>query len=124
MLDDLYREVILDHYHNPRHASRLQNPTVTEQGVNPLCGDEITLDVAIKNGKVLDAAFVGQGCAISQAAASLLLDEVIGQSVSAVKAWKNERHLALLSIDLTPTRMKCALLSLKTLQLALSQLPS
>ena len=121
---DFYREVILDHYRQPRHAGHLASPTVTEQGVNPLCGDEIMLDVAIKNGKVLDAAFVGQGCAISQAAASLLLDEVIGQSVSAVKAWTNKQHLALLSIDLTPTRMKCALLSLKTLQLALSQLPS
>lgn len=119
---DLYREQILDHYRHPRYFQKVINTTVQGEGANPICGDELEIKLEVKNGRIVDASFSGQGCAISQAAASLLLQEIVGKSASQVKTLDNVDHLALLGIELSPSRMKCALLSLKTMQLALDKL--
>ena len=83
-LDELYRQVILDHYRSPRRAGRLAAPTAHAEGTNPLCGDEVTLDLLITDGKVTDAAVTGRGCSISQASASMMADRIVGMSVTEV----------------------------------------
>jgi len=79
-LEELYREVILDHYRTPRNQGRIENADATAQGVNPLCGDEITIDLALSNGVVTDIAVQGQGCSISQASASMMTEAVKGKT--------------------------------------------
>ena len=81
-MDDFYRENILDHYKNPRNAGHLDHPTATAEGVNPLCGDELSVELEIDGGTVQDVRFNGRGCAISQAAASMISDVVKGKSVA------------------------------------------
>jgi nitrogen fixation NifU-like protein len=83
-VEELYREVILDHYHNPRHRGSLAAASAHAEGSNPLCGDEITLDLAVVDGTVADLAFNGQGCSISQASASMMSDAVIGKSIDEI----------------------------------------
>ncbi|MBI4039298.1 iron-sulfur cluster assembly scaffold protein [Candidatus Daviesbacteria bacterium] len=119
---DFYREHILDHYKNPRYFQKVINTTVKGEGANPICGDELVIELEVKNNRIVDASFSGQGCAISQAAASLLLQEIVGKSTKLVQSIGNKEHLALLGIELSPARIKCALLSLKTIQLALGKL--
>ena len=79
-LEDLYREVILDHYRNPRNRGHLDAPDATAQGVNPLCGDEINIDLTIRDGIVTDVAIEGQGCSISQSSASMMSEAIKGKS--------------------------------------------
>ena len=79
-VEELYREVILDHYRNPRHRGTLDAPDARAEGSNPLCGDEITIDLALENGVVTDVAITGQGCSISQASASMMSDAILGKS--------------------------------------------
>jgi nitrogen fixation NifU-like protein len=115
--DTMYREHILDHYQHPRNKGTLRHPDVTSTMKNPLCGDEITIAFKVdKAGKISDIAFLGAGCAISQAAASLLTEEVKGKTLAEVKAITNDRLLELLHIPLGPVRIKCALLSLKIIE--------
>jgi nitrogen fixation NifU-like protein len=83
-VEELYREVILDHYRNPRHRGSLAAASAHAEGSNPLCGDEITLDLAVVDGTVADLAFNGQGCSISQASASMMSDAVIGKSIDEI----------------------------------------
>jgi nitrogen fixation NifU-like protein len=83
-LDELYRQVILDHYRNPRRSGRLESPTAHAEGTNPLCGDEISLDLVIAEGKVAEAAVTGRGCSISQASASMMADRIIGKTLAEV----------------------------------------
>jgi nitrogen fixation NifU-like protein len=83
-LDDLYRDIILDHYRNPRHRGRLPAPTVTREGFNPLCGDEVTIDLTVKGGRVVDVAYSGSGCSISQASASMMTEAVLGKDLDEV----------------------------------------
>ena len=116
---DLYAENILEHYHNPRHYGQLNAPTVSFEDSNPLCGDIIRLTLHINNNKLEDAKFSGEGCAISQASASMLLDEIIGKDVSFIKEISNEYIYDLLGVPLSPARVKCALLSLAALKKAL-----
>lgn len=116
---DLYAENILEHYHNPLHYGQLEAPTVSFEDSNPLCGDVIRLDLQIKDNKLIEVRFSGEGCAISQASASMLLDEVIGKDVSFIKEISNEHIYNLLGVTLSPARIKCALLSLATLKKAL-----
>jgi nitrogen fixation protein NifU and related proteins len=115
---DIYREVILDHYQNPHHHGALDNPDAVYTDSNPLCGDEITMQVKVgADGRVSDVAFDGQGCAISQASASLLTDEIIGMKVDDVlKLGRQDVLDNLGGIELTPIRLKCALLSLGVLK--------
>ena len=115
-LDDLYRQNILDHYQNPRNWGTLDNPDVSAEDSNPLCGDRIRMDLKIKDGRVEDVKFSGEGCSISRAAASMLSDEVMGKTLEEVKAMNRDDVLELLGIEFGPVRLKCALLALKTLK--------
>jgi nitrogen fixation NifU-like protein len=119
-MDDLYRDEILEHYRAPHNFGTLDAPDATYEGNNPLCGDRITMMLTVDaEGKVSDVAFSGRGCAISQASASLLTDEIRGRTVEEVEIMKNQDILDLLGIEISPARLKCALLSLDTLQHAL-----
>ena len=116
MSDDLYREAILDYYKHPRHKGHLAAPDFQYHDHNPFCGDEITVELKVENGVVVDAAFDGHGCAISQATASMLMEEVMGKPLDEIKTWDKQYILDLLGIELGPVRLKCALLSLKALK--------
>lgn len=119
-MDDLYRDYILEHYRRPHNFGILDEPTASYEGANPLCGDRITIMLGIRDGVVAEVAFTGRGCAISQASASLLTDEVRGKPVEEVARLTPDDVLDLLGIEISPARLKCALLSLDTLQHALA----
>jgi nitrogen fixation NifU-like protein len=119
-MDDLYRDEILEHYREPHNFGTLDAPDASYEGHNPLCGDRITMMVTVDgDGAISDIAFSGRGCAISQASASLLTDEIKGRPVAEIEAMTNQDILDLLGIEISPARLKCALLSLETLQRAL-----
>jgi len=116
-MDDLYREVIIEHYKNPSHRGTLDPHDISFADNNPLCGDHIQIDLRVDvNGLISDARFDGHGCAISQASADLLLESIIGRSLEEVKKLNKQDLLDLLGIELGPVRLKCALLSLKVLK--------
>ncbi len=119
-MDDLYRDYILEHYRRPHNFGVLDDPTATYEGSNPLCGDRITMMLGIRDGVVAEVAFTGRGCAISQASASLLTDEVKGKPVDEVAKLTPDDLLDLLGIEISPARLKCAPLSLDTLEHALA----
>ena len=120
-MDDLYRDYILEHYRRPHNFGVLDEPTARYEGSNPLCGDRITMMLGIRDGVVAEIAFTGRGCAISQASASLLTDEVKGKQVTDVAAFRADDLLDLLGIEISPARLKCAMLSHETLQKALAE---
>jgi len=139
--DELYREVVLDHYRDPRHHGKMESPDILEWGKNPLCGDELALYLAVKNGKIADIQFDGKGCSISQASASMMTASVLGKSFSDVKdivsSFKGmmiegksaedlpldlEDAKSLEGVRKYPVRIKCALLSWNTLLEALKKL--
>ena len=122
-MDDLYRDYILEHYRRPHNFGVLDAPTATFEGANPLCGDRITMQLGIRDGVVAEIAFTGRGCAISQASASLLTDEIMGMPVEKAEAFRADDLLELLGIDISPARLKCAMLSLETLEHALAETP-
>ena len=116
-MDDLYRELIIERYKNPIYRGILDPHDYSFEDENPLCGDQIRIDVRVNSeGKVTEAAFDGHGCAISQASADLLLETIQGKSIEEIKALTKEDILDLLGIELGPVRLKCALLSLKVLK--------
>jgi nitrogen fixation NifU-like protein len=119
--DQLYREVILDHYKNPRGHGEIEDADAEAEGKNPLCGDEVTIYVAFgEDGDTIDEVkFSGRGCAISQAATSMLTEMVQGRKASEIAVLDKEELLDEIGIPLTPVRLKCALLGLTTLKLAL-----
>ncbi len=120
-MDDLYRDEILEHYRNPHNFGTLDQPTTVKEGANPLCGDRITLMLGIDDeGNVQEVAFTGRGCAISQASASMLTDEIKGKSLSEIAQLGEQDVLDNLAIEISPARMKCAMLSLDTLRSAMS----
>ena len=118
-LDSLYREVILDHYKNPRGHGVVSDPDAEAEGQNPLCGDEVSIAVAFDGDTIADVKFQGRGCAISQAATSMLMDMVKGRTAQEVATMSREELLDEVGIPLTPVRLKCALLGLGVLKLAL-----
>ena len=120
-MDDLYRDYILEHYRRPHNFGVVEDATASFEGANPLCGDRITMMLAIRDGVVERVGFTGRGCAISQASASLLTDEIKGKSVADVEAFRADDLLDLLGIDISPARLKCAMLSHETLQKALAE---
>ncbi|MDE1726344.1 MAG: SUF system NifU family Fe-S cluster assembly protein [Thaumarchaeota archaeon] len=114
---DIYREIILDYYRNPRNYGKLTNPDIAQRDSNPLCGDELEMHLNIKDNNVVDVKFTGKGCAISQASASMLTELIMGKSFEDVKKLSKEDILDNLGLhDLGPARIKCALLSLKVLK--------
>ena len=120
-MDDLYRDEILEHYRNPHNFGTLDEPTLVKEGSNPLCGDRITLMLELNDdGTIKDVAFTGRGCAISQASASMLTDEIRGKSLAEVATTGRQDVLDNLGIEISPARMKCAMLSLETLKSAVS----
>ena len=115
---DIYREIILDYYRNPRNFGKIESPDIVLRESNPLCGDEIEIHVKFDGDKVKDIKFNGKGCAISQASASMLTEMVMGKSLEDMKKVGKEDILESLGLpNLGPARIKCALLSLKTLKL-------
>ena len=116
-MDDMYREVILDHYKNPRNRGALDPADISYEDDNPLCGDRIRIDLRVDDDNVItEVGFSGRGCAISQASASMLTEHILGKSLDEVKQMQKDDMLDLLGIELTPVRLKCALLSLKVLK--------
>lgn len=144
-LDDLYKEIILDHYRTPRNRGTLPDPTSSAEGFNPLCGDEITVYLDVHDGVISDIKLAGQGCSISQASSSLMSAAVKGKSLDEVRetiatfkqlmtldeeaeaSAVNLRQLgeiaALSGVVKFPVRIKCATLAWNTLVQALDQLP-
>jgi nitrogen fixation NifU-like protein len=118
--EQLYREVILDHYKSPRNHGLLEPRDAYAEGQNPLCGDEVAVSVRFGKGDVIeDVGFEGRGCAISQAATSMLTDLVKGRSAQEVASMQKEELLEEIGIPLTPVRLKCAILGLGVLKVAL-----
>jgi nitrogen fixation NifU-like protein len=121
-MDDLYRDYILEHYRRPHNFGVIENADASYEGANPLCGDRITLMLGVKDGVVDRVGFTGRGCAISQASASLLTDEIKGKTVEEVAAIRADDLLDLLGIEISPARLKCAMLSHDSLQHVLGDL--
>lgn len=120
MSDDIYREIILDHYRNPRNKGKLPQADVSTHDSNPLCGDEIDIHLKVEQGKIKDIKFEGRGCAISQASASMLTEMVLDKPLTAVKDLAKEDILENIGLmNLGPARIKCALLSLKVLKMGM-----
>jgi nitrogen fixation NifU-like protein len=118
MGSDMYRQQILDHYKNPRNYGELDNPTFSHVGENPMCGDEITVDVTLEDdGETIEyAAFRGDGCAISQASASMLTGELNGMTLDELAELDRDDVIDLLGVDISPMRVKCAVLVEKVAQ--------
>jgi nitrogen fixation NifU-like protein len=121
-MDDLYRDYILEHSRRPHNFGVIEDPSASIEGSNPLCGDRITLQLGVRNGVLDRIGFTGRGCAISQASASLLTDEIKGKPLTQVAAFRADDLLELLGIEISPARLKCAMLSHETLQDALAEL--
>lgn len=117
----LYHDLILDHYRNPRHYGSLDRATHRADALNPTCGDSLHMDLNVRHGTISEVRFTGSGCAISQASASLLTEHVKGKRVDEALALEPKTVLDFLGVTLSPARLKCGLLSLETLQRALSQ---
>ena len=121
MSDQLYREVILDHYKNPRGHGVIDPADAAAEGMNPLCGDEVSIYVSFEeDGETIhDVKFSGRGCAISQASTSMLMEMVKGRKATEIAELPKEDLLEEIGIPLTPIRLKCALLGLGVLKVAL-----
>jgi nitrogen fixation NifU-like protein len=119
-MDDLYRQYILDHYREPRNHGHLDQPDVHAADTNPLCGDRIELDLQVAGGRVTAVRFNGRGCAISQAAASMLSERIEGATLDELRALKPADILEMLGVEIGPARQRCALLSLRVLHEGIS----
>ena len=121
--NDLYRENILDHYKNPRNHGEIADADASAEGMNPLCGDEVTIFVTFGDDgeTIADAKFAGRGCAISQASTSMLTELIKGRKARDVLDFDREELLEEIGIPLTPVRLKCAILGLHTLKVALGK---
>jgi len=120
-MSDLYRENILDHYGNPRNEGTLENPDISHERENPVCGDVVRLDIKLEDGKVSEARFSGQGCVISMASASMFTEEIHGKTISELKEMDEEDIFEMLGLELGPSRFHCGVLPLKVLQEALAE---
>src|SRR5436309_1547736 len=119
-MDNFYREYILDHYRNPRNYGTLENPTAHAEDSNPLCGDQLAIDLAVEEDRVTEVRFNGRGCAISQASASMLSEMIEGKTVEEVAQLGKDDILDALGIPISPARTKCAFLCLRVLHRSLA----
>ena len=117
-MDDFYRDYILDHYRNPRNFGSLERVDVEAEDLNPLCGDQIRMQLKLDDGVVSEVRFSGKGCAISQASASMLTERVKGMKLADVAKLSKDVVLEDVGIGISPTRMKCAMLGLRVLKSA------
>ncbi|HLC85743.1 MAG TPA: SUF system NifU family Fe-S cluster assembly protein [Candidatus Nanoarchaeia archaeon] len=118
--EEMYQEIILDYWKNPKNFGTIENPTASFRDSNPSCGDVVQIDLKVNDkGNVEDIKFCGQGCVISQAAAAMLTEHVKGKPIDKIKALTKQDILKTLGINLSPIRIKCALLSLKVLKYGL-----
>ncbi len=117
--DELYREHLMDHYRHPRHHGRVEPPDAEAEGQNPLCGDQVAVTVRLEDGRIGEMRFDGHGCAVSQAATSMLTELVDGMAIDEAAALPSQAILDELGIPLSPMRVKCAVLGLGTLKVAL-----
>lgn len=117
-MDDFYRDYILDHYRNPRNFGHLEEADAQAEDLNPLCGDQIRMELRLDDGVVRDLRFSGKGCAISQASASMLTERVKGMKLADVAKLSKDVVLEDVGIGISPTRMKCAMLGLRVLKSA------
>lgn len=115
-MDPLYHQEIMEHYKYPKNRGHIENPDITYTDKNPLCGDVCTIDLKIKAGKITEVKFNAQGCAISQAATSMLTEMVEGKTLEECKSLTKKNILEALGMELGPVRLKCALLCLKVLK--------
>ena len=115
-----YREYILDHYRNPRNYGKLERPNAHAEDSNPLCGDQLSIDLQIEGDRVTEVRFQGRGCAISQASASMLSEMIEGKTVQEVIQLGKEDILDTLGIEISPARTKCAFLCLRVLHRSLA----
>ena len=114
---DMYRQQIIDHYKNPRNYGELEEATFTHVGENPMCGDTIEMDVVLSDDETIErVAFRGDGCAISQASASMLSEELHGMTVSQLREMDRDDVIDMLGVDISPMRVKCAVLAEKVAQ--------
>jgi nitrogen fixation protein NifU and related proteins len=120
MAMDYYREYILDHYRNPRNYGKLESPDIHSEDSNPLCGDQLSMDMQVEGDRVTAVRFQGRGCAISQAAASMLSEMIEGKTVQEVVALGKDDILNEIGIPISPARAKCAFLSLRVLHRGLA----
>jgi len=114
-MDDLYRQYILEHYREPRHHGHLDQPDIVSADTNPLCGDRVELDLKVEDGRVTEVGFVGRGCAISQASASMLTEKIEGATLEELRMLTPDDILEMLGVEIGPARQRCALLSLRVL---------
>jgi nitrogen fixation NifU-like protein len=119
-MDDLYREIILEHYKRPHNFGEIVDPSHQAYEVNPLCGDALGVQIQVEDGKIVELCFQGHGCAISQAAASMASDELLGMIVEEAATLKASWMFDILGVSVSATRRKCALLSLKAVHHALT----
>lgn len=113
---NIYQEELLDHYENPSNYGTLPNPDVSHEEDNPLCGDRIRIDLLVEDDIIKEVRFSGHGCTISQAAASMLTEEIEGKPLAEVRQLSRDDILEMIGIPLGPVRLKCALLPLKVLK--------
>ena len=121
MIDQMYQEIILDYYRNPRNKGSLPHPDIVSHDINTSCGDEIAMNVLVKDGRIGNVRFSGKGCAISLAAASMLTEHALGKPLDEVAKFNKEEMLGLINIPISCMRLKCALLGLKVLKLGVLQ---
>lgn len=119
-MEDIYRQYILEHYRDPRNHGHLDHPDIHAADTNPLCGDRIELDLQVDGGRVTDVRFSGRGCAISQAAASMLTERIEGATLDELRALRPADILEMLGVEIGPARQRCALLSLRVLHKGIS----
>jgi len=124
-MDDLYREYLLDHYHNPKNKGVMKNPDIRKHDINISCGDEVEMFIKLDDStrkekfddqRIEDIKFQGRGCVICMASTSMLTEELAGKKISEVKAMNTDDMLEMLQLKLTPTRIKCAMLPLVTIK--------
>ncbi len=117
-MDDFYRDYILDHYRNPRNFGQIENPDAQAEDLNPLCGDQIRIELKVDDGVISDLKFSGKGCAISQASTSMLTESVKGMKLEDAATLSKDIVLENVGIGISPTRLKCAMLGLRVLKSA------